>query len=284
MNAWTKVIVFFPIWLVFSGIFYGIIFLLYPESFTGSKTEFENLLTTNYLFLFLNQIASLFGTFCSIWFISRFIEKGENDYLKGILKIRGIFIGILLGVLLILSGIILLSFFEPVEIEFQGFSTSILYYLIIFLIVAISEEVMTRGFVLNTLYSKINKHSAIAVSSIIFASMHLFNSSISLISLLNIFLVGVILALLYLKNMNLSVPIGLHLSWNFMQGPVFGFSVSGFVTESIFKIKSKSGSDFSFSGFGLEGSLIITVVFSLAILYSYVSIKRDKRVAMSEMK
>jgi hypothetical protein len=69
--------------------------------------------------------------------------------------------------------------------------------------------------------------------------------------------------------MNLSIPIGFHFSWNFLQGPVFGFSVSGFTTQGILKIESFSGSKFPFEGFGLEGSLISTLILSIFIIYFY---------------
>jgi hypothetical protein len=71
--------------------------------------------------------------------------------------------------------------------------------------------------------------------------------------------------------MNLSIPVGFHFSWNFIQGPVFGFSVSGFTTQSIFKIDSVSGSKFPFESFGLEGSLISTFVICFFIVYFYVT-------------
>ena len=48
MNIWTKILLFFPIWLFFLVIFYGIVFLVYPESFSGSKIEFDTLISTDY--------------------------------------------------------------------------------------------------------------------------------------------------------------------------------------------------------------------------------------------
>jgi hypothetical protein len=71
--------------------------------------------------------------------------------------------------------------------------------------------------------------------------------------------------------MNLSIPIGFHFSWNLFQGPVFGFSVSGSTTHGIFKIESFSGLKFPFEGFGLEGSLISTLIISFFIVYFFVT-------------
>jgi hypothetical protein len=71
--------------------------------------------------------------------------------------------------------------------------------------------------------------------------------------------------------MNLSIPIGFHFAWNLLQGPVFGFSVSGLTSQGIFKIESLSGSKFAFEGFGLEGSLIATLVITFFIVYIYIT-------------
>lgn len=283
MNAWIRLLVFFPLWIFCCGLFFVPIFIMYPEAFSGSKADYEYLMSSNYLFMILYNLTILFGTFSTILFISRIIEKEKILYLKSAFQIRGILYGILVGAILIVSGIIILSLSTGIKIAFEGINIGIFYYFILFLLVAVSEELMSRGFFLNTLLSKINKPLAIIVSSIIFSLMHIFNSSVSAIGLINIFLIGVLLSLLYLKNMNLSIPIGLHLSWNFLQGPVFGFSVSGHVTESIFKITNKTGSDFSFQGFGLEGSLIITIVIVIAILYFYLSNKRYMNAGTAEL-
>jgi hypothetical protein len=105
--------------------------------------------------------------------------------------------------------------------------------------------------------------------------LHAFNTSFSWIGMVNIVLMGILLCQLYLKKMNLSIPIGFHFSWNFLQGPVFGFSVSGFSTQGILKIESFSGSKFPFEGFGLEGSLISTWIISFFIVYFFVTSTRD---------
>ena len=59
----------------------------------------------------------------------------------------------------------------------------------------------------------------------------------------------------------------MHLTWNFFQGPVFGFEVSGIEAESIIN-QSVSGSDLLTGGaFGFEGSLLCTFAIVLMILY-----------------
>lgn len=271
MNIWTKILLFFPLWLLFSAIFYGIVFLIYPESYSGSKTEVDTLISTDYGFLLISQVAVFLGTFSAIFFVSKVIDKQKPAFLNSMLKPEGLLFGVVLGAIEILLIILILSLTTKVIITFHGFNISILLYAVIFFLVAVSEEALSRGFIFANLYNQSNKYLSIIISSLIFSLMHAFNSSFNWIGMLNVVLIGIFFCQLYLKGMNLSVPIGFHFSWNLLQGPVFGFSVSGFTTQGILKIESFSGSKFPFEGFGLEGSLISTLIISFFIVYFYVT-------------
>ena len=288
MNVWTKILLFFPIWLLFSVLFYIIVFLIYPESFSGSKAEFDNLISTNYVFLLISHVAIFFSTFSAILFVSKVIDKSKPIFLNSMLKPEGLLLGVVLGITEILLIIAILSVTTKITITFNGISTSFLLYLVIFSLVAVTEEAMARGFIFANLYNQSNKYLSIPVSSLIFSLMHAFNNSFNWIGMLNIFLVGIFFCQLYLKNMNLSAPIGFHFSWNLIQGPVFGFSVSGSTTHGIFKIESFSGLKFPFEGFGLEGSFISTLVLSFFIVYFFITntkkIMRSDKIASSPIK
>jgi len=275
MNIWTKILLFFPLWLLFSGIFYGIIFIIYPESFSGSKNEFETLISTNIVFLLVSQVAAFLGTFTTIFFTYKLVFKQKPVFLKSILNLRGITLGIAIGSIEILLILLVLVLTAEVRITFQGFNLSFLLYAIIFLLVALSEEALARGYIFSNLYFQTNRYLAFIISSILFCLMHAFNSSLSWIGVLNLVLVGIFFCQLYIKNMNLSIPVGFHFIWNLLQGPVFGFAVSGFKAASIIKISSCSGSGFSFEGFGLEGSVITTVVMVIFIAYYYFTDTRN---------
>ena len=275
MNTWTKILLFFPIWLFFLVIFYGIVFLIYPESFSGSKTEFNTLISTNYGFLLISQVAVFLGTFSAIIFVSKVLDKQKLVFLNSMLKPGGLVFGMLLGTLEIFLIILILSLTTKIVITFQVFNINIFIYAVVFFLIAITEEALSRGFIFANLYKESNKYLAITISSVIFGLMHAFNTSFSWIGMVNIVLIGILFCQLYLKKMNLSIPIGFHFIWNFLQGPVFGFSVSGFSTQGIFKIGSFSGSKFPFEGFGLEGSLISTWAISFFIIYFYLTSTRN---------
>ncbi len=80
-------------------------------------------------------------------------------------------------------------------------------------------------------------------------------------------------------------PIGMHFTWNFVQGPVFGFAVSGHPTKSMF-IMEPSGNDLSTGGaFGLEGSVILTGILLAAIaMYWWLTFGRARNVNPSSEK
>jgi membrane protease YdiL (CAAX protease family) len=113
-----------------------------------------------------------------------------------------------------------------------------------------------RGYVLNNLMLSVNKYLALLISSVAFAAMHIPNPHFSLITFFILVLSGIILGLSYLFTRNLWFPIALHFSWNFFQGTVFGFNVSGQDDYSL--IEQFRAEDNIINGglFGFEGSLL----------------------------
>jgi len=112
--------------------------------------------------------------------------------------------------------------------------------------------------------------------------MHFFNSNFSWVGFLNIFLVGILFSQFFLMKNNLSIPIGFHFGWNFIQGPILGFSVSGFPTNSVIEVVDNSYHEFNFGGFGLEGSLACTsILICLIALIFFLHTKKAIKFYMS---
>ena len=107
---------------------------------------------------------------------------------------------------------------------------------------------------------------AIFVSSGLFAAMHVGNSGVSAIALLNVFLFGVFAAIYFLKRGSIWGVCAIHSIWNFTQANVFGCNVSGLVMNtSIFSTVGNGGA-WSGGEFGPEGGLGTTVVLAIAII------------------
>ena len=132
-----------------------------------------------------------------------------------------------------------------------------------------TEELLTRGW----LFPVVSKHTRIwigtAVSSLLFAILHLQNPSINWISLLNIALFGLLACLYVLKTDNIWGISAIHAAWNCFQGSFFGLSVSGLSTAyAPMRFENGKVPEFmSGGGFGPEGSLFSSLVMGVYILY-----------------
>lgn len=146
--------------------------------------------------------------------------------------------------------------------------------LLFFLLVAVTEEVMLRGFVLGRMLSAgMNRFVALFLSSALFSAMHLFNPNFALLPFVNILLAGCLLGASFLYTRNLCFPVVLHWFWNWLQGPVLGYEVSGMDSGETLLTLRLTGSDLLTGGsFGFEGSLLCTVLLvggTLAIVGYY---------------
>lgn len=146
--------------------------------------------------------------------------------------------------------------------------------LLFFLLVAVTEEVMLRGFVLGRMLSAgMNCFVALFLSSVLFSAMHLFNPNFALLPFVNILLAGCLLGASFLYTRNLCFPVVLHWFWNWLQGPVLGYEVSGMDSGETLLTLRLTGSDLLTGGsFGFEGSLLCTVLLvvgTLAIIGYY---------------
>ncbi len=104
--------------------------------------------------------------------------------------------------------------------------------LYIFLFVALMEENLYRGFIFQRLLNGVGVWPAQITLASLFAFGHWDNpgmqSSTEVVASLDLFLGAVLLGLAYLRIRSLALPIGLHLGWNWTQGHVLGFAVSGY--------------------------------------------------------
>ncbi len=111
--------------------------------------------------------------------------------------------------------------------------------------------------------------------SLLFVVGHLTNENLAWTGALHLFLHGILYAAAYLKTRSLWVPIGLHLAWNWTQGPVFGMHVSGMeVSNTLLQAVPTGPEILSGGAFGAEGSLLSSLVTVVLILWLW----RSKRI------
>jgi membrane protease YdiL (CAAX protease family) len=214
-------------------------------------------------------IASMLGALVPIWIYRKFIDK-ETFFSMGFsIKNKGfdLFFGTSIGIILTSFGFISLIGMGNIEVLDLNFNIEqIIGSIILMILVAIHEEVIVRGYILNSLMGINNKYTALLLSSLLFAVLHLANPNISTISFVNLVLAGFLLGISYIHTKNLWFPIALHFSWNFMQGPILGFEVSGNKIQSVV-LQQITGNEYITGGnFGFEGSLIATFIIAVCII------------------
>lgn len=131
-----------------------------------------------------------------------------------------------------------------------------------------NEELFSRGYVLQNLADGLNLFWGVVLSTLGFAALHFANPSFgtSILPFLGLVAAGLFLALGWLRTRQLWLPIGLHLGWNFFEGPVFGFPVSGLNTFRLLQ-QVETGPDLLTGGaFGPEAGLILVPALALGAL------------------
>ncbi|MGE5630162.1 MAG: M1 family aminopeptidase [Caulobacteraceae bacterium] len=126
--------------------------------------------------------------------------------------------------------------------------------------VAFTEELITRGYIYHYLKTRFTIAGASVVASFFFALMHILNSNATILALFNIFLAGMVLNLLVIKDGNIWSAVGFHFGWNFTMGTIFASPVSGGMEEGIVKLSLKGYELLTGGSFGIEGGLVCTVV------------------------
>ncbi|MDS0297402.1 CPBP family intramembrane metalloprotease [Halogeometricum sp. S1BR25-6] len=179
--------------------------------------------------------------------------------------------GLLLGAAL-MTGIFLLGVsvgWFRVEGTFSGGSRGFLagfaLLTLTFLAVGVSEEVLSRGYLLTNVAEGLSGYTsrtvaagvAVLVSSVVFGLAHLQNPNATLVSMFGISLAGIFLAAGYVLTDELAIPIGLHVTWNLFQGGVYGFPVSGLGIGANVVDTVETGPDvFTGGAFGPEAGLL----------------------------
>ena len=143
--------------------------------------------------------------------------------------------------------------------------------LFLFLVVAVGEEVLFRGIVFRMIDERWGTAIALVVSALIFGFVHITNENATVWSSVAIAVeAGLLLGAAYKWAGNLWVPVGIHWAWNFFQGPVFGFAVSGNETQALLKAAIEGPEWLTGGSFGAEASVpafVLGLAFAIVFVY-----------------
>ena len=237
-----------------------IYYFLDPASaFTGRLTPALLLLTT---------LVQTFAFTTSIFLARRFLDKQSIESLGLKINRQALFdllAGI--GVTFIQMGLIYVVMRSLGWLTFKGFAWDVdplgqvigntLIFLFVFVLVGWNEELLSRGYHLQTLASGFNLFWGVIISSTVFGFLHIFNPGSSWVAVLGITVAGFYFAFAYLRAKQLWLPIGLHIGWNFFEGVVFGFPISGLDIYPLTRIDVTGPVLWTGGAFGPEAGLIV---------------------------
>ena len=233
-------------------------------------------------FLALNQVVEVIAFTASIFLARRFIDKRSISSL-GLKFDKWTALDIVAGVLItfFMMGFIYLIQWGLGWLTFNGFAwetDSLLTVLggtlgmfFVFILVGWNEELLSRGYHLQTIASGLNLFWGVVLSSTVFGVLHLVNPNATWISAAGLFFAGLFLAYGYITTRQLWLSIGLHLGWNFFEGVVFGFPVSGLDIYRLMRITVHGPELWTGGAFGPEAGLGVLpgLLLGAALIYVY---------------
>ncbi|MBV8368553.1 MAG: CPBP family intramembrane metalloprotease [Candidatus Eremiobacteraeota bacterium] len=196
----------------------------------------------------------------------RFVERRAVTELAPRALIPETLLGIVVGLALFSTAIGLLALADVFVVHGYGGWNGLAAGALSMLLVAVTEEILFRGFVFRTIRTVAGTWIGVAVSAVAFGLFHAFNPGASVLSTVAIALeAGVLLALAYAATNRLWLPIGLHAGWNFAEGFVFGTPISGTMPSHARLYGELHGPLVMTGGaFGLEASIAAVGVCLLA--------------------
>ncbi len=212
-------------------------------------------------------ISSFLPIFFIVWLCLRLFEnRGLASIGMQIPQFLGHYLrGVVVGLLMFGSVALPMWALGLAELE-APFSSSViggsLLLLVGWIVQGAGEEVLVRGYLMQ-IYGRItNPLIAIIISSLFFAFLHIANNGIVPLALINLSLFGIFAALYTIAEGGLWGIFAIHSVWNWAQGNLFGFEVSGNdVGENTIINLVETGPDLWTGGlFGPEGGLIVTIV------------------------
>jgi len=262
-----------------------------PRDMTGK--------TSLWIFLAIACVR-LFRGLVSVWLTGRFLDHRPFSEF-GIKFNKEWWIDLCFGLgigILLMSSIFIIEYFNGwITISGtlhtanlgQSFTLSILVFLILFVCVGFSEELFYRSYLLTNLAEGFNfkvigpRYSiiiAVIFSSFLFGLFHMGNPEANLVSTINIILWGILFSVPFILTGSLAIPIGIHITWNFFQGNIFGFPISGTTLPSeavsVFSIDQGGPEVWTGGYFGPEAGLLglIACVVGILLIFGWIHYRK----------
>lgn len=257
---WLKVMLFVA-FIFLCSIPFGLIddFGLINEAMV-SPLGMEIIAQVTACLMVLGALLMIFRIFSQYHFAEVFIVKQNS--------LSGFWKGTLIGFTLLTLCTIIAYFTGNVTMNLGKFSLiTVSGYVLLYLLVAVFEEFLFRSFPLLAFAERYPNWLSIVITSLLFGAAHAGNPGFTWLAMLNISLAGALFSILILIYRNIWWAIGIHFGWNFTQGVLMGYKVSGTDSVGILNATPQGSVLLSGGNFGIESSLICTFLLMIVIAY-----------------
>ena len=197
-------------------------------------------------------------------------NKKVSNYGKGIL----LGFGLLSLIVLILN----LSGFAEITPNLSDFNLKLfLIFVLAWLIQGFEEEFLLRSILMNQLAAGGKIEVAIIANSLIFSIFHLGNTGFSVLALVNVFLMGLVFSLIFYLKDSIYLVGAAHSFWNMTMANIYGITVSGNSSTGVnlFNTKLTGPTIISGGSFGIEGSIVTSLVLLVVLIILIRKIKKS---------
>lgn len=229
----------------------------------------------------LGLVLSFAGVWVAVWLWLRFVERRSllsvglwRPAWGGLARGAAIALG-LLGVVtavLVASGRASLSWAGASAGAGPGALGLVAVALLVFVVQGGAEEITLRGMVLPAVARRWGVVAGLLVQAALFGVLHLGNPGANPLAAVNVAGFGLLLGLLVVVRGDLWAALGFHAVWNWAEGMVLGYDISGLHVGTPLWQVSTHGADLLTGGsFGPEGSLVTTV--ALVVVLTVLAIR-----------
>ena len=267
-----KILAFWLCYIVGLFLAEGVIILLHfalgKNMLVGDVFDAQTItLITYYGYIIISGVALLY------W---KLIEKKSLSEMGLTKHFGNYFIGAIIGVLLLAVSVVAIILTGNIEYHGVFENADILVIVLLiggFVVQGATEEILCRGVVFRSLKEKTSLAIAMDISTLMFIIPHLsslFDGGViyGVFGIINLLLISTIFSLLTIRFKSIWAACGLHSFWNAVLYSVLGLNLSGNdeTVTAIFNMQSVGENIWNGGVYGIEASLITTVVLAFAAI------------------
>jgi hypothetical protein len=220
--SFAKIMAFLVLWACFTGL------VIWGAVSFGGQDFFSKL-----PFRIGVEVALTVATLIPVVLLARFVDRRRLASLGFSARIYDLLAGTMIGagILCVPIGALLATGAARIDPHLGTLSAQALAIgLVVCFFNVVTQEALVRSYMFQELWAKYGAWVATFVTTIIFVALHakpILEGTQGLIAGANIMLASLLLSLAYVRTGQLWLPIGIHLGWNGLQGPVLGINVTG---------------------------------------------------------